>query len=187
MESNLKNIYLNHSAIHLNLTQYCKSTVLQQKPKKAKAGSLTARSWLGLINEKGRIHRRAPSGEQKEGGKRLPPCQRSGPGPIHRVCLPVIAPSLIPRACQREELGYHSLRAVPPHAVQVPAWAGFLSRPGLITDLKPLNTHLSRQSLVIITVWCHFYGSLTSVVSKKSHSTIFQDLWKRTVLAGIRI
>ena len=73
MESNLKNIYLNHSAIHLNLTQYCKSTVLQQKQKKAKAGSLTARSWLGLINEKGRIHRRAPSGEQrKEANGSLP-------------------------------------------------------------------------------------------------------------------
>ena len=35
MENNLKNIYLNQFAVHLKLTQYCKSTILQlKKPKK---------------------------------------------------------------------------------------------------------------------------------------------------------
>ena len=35
MEKNVKNnIYLNHFAVHLKLTQYCKSTILQLKKKR---------------------------------------------------------------------------------------------------------------------------------------------------------
>ena len=33
MENNMKNVYLNHFSIHLKLTQYCKSNVLQLKKK----------------------------------------------------------------------------------------------------------------------------------------------------------
>lgn len=131
-------------------------------------------------------HRRVGTHRRAE-GRMIPSLQ--GPfrsqvlsgGPLHRAhSLPKIVPSLTPQA-----LSGRTLAASTPRALHYPSISPrprpsshfecatcFQMGPRLTGRPKPLNAHLTRQCPVITTV----LNLLSSITSKKSHSTIFQDL-----------